>query len=581
MKLIRGPKLDFVIGKVANLTESSVLGSSGKTVALATVATESIEQESSNNGREVMDPKSRLKYLLKQVSREQSSSTMIPLMVDYRQRYHAVGKIPTTANRSDNRRPTDAETLASRAIDRALRPLLQTPPSQQGHLDDSTGSAIHVTCSIQACPITEDGSAGGHPVALALNSAAVALKDRLKDPVAAVYLCLMKDGRVLEDPSVSLGRNCDGSDQDGVLCELLYAGTKDSVVMMEFAGELEESKVVELIEMAHKCIQPRLEMQQKAKANSNTAISGDENDTDDMIRKALGLDQTSTPSQGDSSIVELENKVKSDFFEEAFLFCKNQLGDAPLRLFGADTSGAKQSSAVDEGGVSIHSEAMNGPLLGKAIRGRREHFVHEEVRRILETFNPSDSETSNVYQALLQGDDSVRNALSDAIGSRLLKKSMQEAAVKYDCRADGRGANTVRPLAVDVPALPDVVHGSAVFTRGETQVLCTTTLGPPKDGILLNDPYLLPPPVPGNDDTGSPYADLPVGSLRYLRNQEYLESDLNSRKVRASREQTGDSGTLRERRRAFLQYDFPSYSKGEVRSGQGASANRREIGHGE
>ena len=65
-----------------------------------------------------------------------------------------------------------------------------------------------------------------------------------------------------------------------------------------------------------------------------------------------------------------------------------------------------------------------------------------------------------------------------------------------------------------------------------------------------------------------------------MKTQEHLESDLNTRKVKADREQTGDSGILKERRRAFLQYDFPAYSKGEVKEGPQVGGNRREIGHG-
>ena len=417
-------------------------------------------------------------------------------------------------------------------------------------------------------------------MALALNSASVALGDRLKEPVAAVYLCIMEDGRVLEDPSTSLGEG----GKDGVLCELLYAGTKDAVVMMEFAGKLEESKVMELIEMAHDCIQPKIEMQRQANSDTEGKTAAAESDADEEIQRLLGLDQIATEEARGNSSIDSEKdllKTAATIYDEAYQFCKQKLGDAPLRLFGVAT----ESTAMPHDGnieVSIHSEDEDGPLPGKAARGRREHLVHQEIRRILQDFIPSDEQYVEQYQAVFGDDDSVRGILSDSIGSRLLKEAMQEAAVKYGARADGRGTHTIRPLSVAVPALPDVVHGSAVFTRGETQVLCTTTLGPPKDGILLNDPYISPPRDLGKDDgANSPYKDLPVGSLRYLRNQEYLESDLNSRKVKASREQTGDSGTLRERRRAFLQYDFPSYSKGEVQTGPGASASRREIGHGE
>jgi polyribonucleotide nucleotidyltransferase len=187
---------------------------------------------------------------------------------------------------------------------------------------------------------------------------------------------------------------------------------------------------------------------------------------------------------------------------------------------------------------------------------------------------------ADVYQTLQENESSFLGMLADSIGSRLLKESMQEAAIKFGCRADGRKNNVLRPITAEVPALPEIVHGSALFTRGETQVLCTTTLGPPRDGIPINDPYETAALSVGQNVEDAPYTDLPVGSLRYLRNQEYLESDMNSRKVKASREQTGDSGTMREKRRAFLQYDFPSYSKGEVQSGPRTSANRREIGHG-
>lgn len=73
---------------------------------------------------------------------------------------------------------------------------------------------------------------------------------------------------------------------------------------------------------------------------------------------------------------------------------------------------------------------------------------------------------------------------------------------------------------------------------------------------------------------------LPVGSLRFLRSQEALVSDLNTRKVQAEKETTGSSGSLAEVRRAFLQYDFPDYCNGRVPSGSGHINNRRGMGHG-
>ena len=90
-------------------------------------------------------------------------------------------------------------------------------------------------------------------------------------------------------------------------------------------------------------------------------------------------------------------------------------------------------------------------------------------------------------------------------------------------RVDGRGINEIRPLAAEVGILPRV-HGSGMFTRGQTQVLTTCTLGGTKDNQLMDD---------------------------------------------LTDEQT---------KRYIHHYNFPSYSVGETRPSRGPG--RREIGHG-
>ena len=90
-------------------------------------------------------------------------------------------------------------------------------------------------------------------------------------------------------------------------------------------------------------------------------------------------------------------------------------------------------------------------------------------------------------------------------------------------RVDGRGINDIRPLAAEVGVLPRV-HGSGLFTRGQTQVLTITTLGPVSDAQILDG-------IDGED------------SKRYMHH-----------------------------------YNFPSYSVGETKPSRGPG--RREIGHG-
>ncbi|HAN44095.1 MAG TPA: polyribonucleotide nucleotidyltransferase [Ruminococcaceae bacterium] len=90
-------------------------------------------------------------------------------------------------------------------------------------------------------------------------------------------------------------------------------------------------------------------------------------------------------------------------------------------------------------------------------------------------------------------------------------------------RVDGRGLDEIRPLAAEVGIVPRV-HGSGLFTRGQTQVLTITTLGPVSDAQILDG-------IDGEE------------SKRYMHH-----------------------------------YNFPSYSVGETKPSRGPG--RREIGHG-
>ncbi len=108
---------------------------------------------------------------------------------------------------------------------------------------------------------------------------------------------------------------------------------------------------------------------------------------------------------------------------------------------------------------------------------------------------------------------------------KLLKKTMRKRVVEDGKRADGRAMDEIRPITCEVGVLPRV-HGSALFTRGETQALVTATLG-----------------MVGEDD------QLVDG----------LKHDEPSK-------------------RFMLHYNFPPFSVGEVRPMRGPG--RREIGHG-
>ena len=115
-------------------------------------------------------------------------------------------------------------------------------------------------------------------------------------------------------------------------------------------------------------------------------------------------------------------------------------------------------------------------------------------------------------------EDDVKNIVHD-----IHKEEIRKKILKKKIRVDGRKTNEIRKITAEVSVLPRV-HGSSLFTRGETQALVVTTLGSSRDAQLLDS-------INGKED------------------KVYM-----------------------------LQYNFPPFSTGEARMIRGVS--RREVGHG-
>jgi len=90
-------------------------------------------------------------------------------------------------------------------------------------------------------------------------------------------------------------------------------------------------------------------------------------------------------------------------------------------------------------------------------------------------------------EALASGDDDAKWTEEDVKGalSRLEKKTVRQRVIAGEPRIDGRDQKTVRPIDVEVGVMPRA-HGSAVFTRGETQAIVVTTLGTGRDAQIID-----------------------------------------------------------------------------------------------
>ena len=155
-------------------------------------------------------------------------------------------------------------------------------------------------------------------------------------------------------------------------------------------------------------------------------------------------------------------------------------------------------------------------------------FAEEDVKAALDTDDKTvrDERLKPIYEAVHEKFDEIYPDSEAKIDECLYKTQkfiVRRWLLDEQKRVDGRGMDDIRPLASEVGILPRV-HGSGLFTRGQTQVLTIATLGTVGDMQLLD----------GIDDETE---------KRYMHH-----------------------------------YNFPSYSVGETRPSRGPG--RREIGHG-
>ena len=109
-----------------------------------------------------------------------------------------------------------------------------------------------------------------------------------------------------------------------------------------------------------------------------------------------------------------------------------------------------------------------------------EKDVTKQIDTILKTMakNEAREMISEIRESLVEKYDEEKKRVIKQIIDNLVKKSAREQIIKKGKRADGRRPDEVRPIEIEVGLLPRT-HGSAVFKRGQTQVLTVTTLGSP------------------------------------------------------------------------------------------------------
>jgi polyribonucleotide nucleotidyltransferase len=205
--------LSFETGQLAKQAEACVVTQYGETVVITAVATGA--------------PRPGIDFF--------------PLMCDYRERMAAAGKFPGGFLKREGR-PTTKETLASRLMDRPIRPLFP-----KGFNDE-----VQIQAFVASSDLQSDGDI------LAMNGAACALHIStmpFQGPVASVRVGKV-DGKLLAFPT--------HSDLENSELDMLVSGSRSQVAMVEgFAQEMPEDEMLEAIQFAHSVIREVIDLQEE------------------------------------------------------------------------------------------------------------------------------------------------------------------------------------------------------------------------------------------------------------------------------------------------------------------------------
>lgn len=347
----------------------------------------------------------------------------LPLTVDYRELLFAAGKIPGGFIKREGR-PSENEILTSRLIDRPLRPLFPK----------NFRNEVQIIAHLLSSDVEHEADT------LGITGAATALlisELPFNTPIAAVKVGL-KDGIYIINPGVSQQEPCK--------LNLVIAGTKDSVVMIEGgANEASEQEMLEAIKFA----QPEI-----------------------------------------ARIIEMEEQIKEKVGKQKLEFNTSFVDDT---LF----TEIRQALGDDINQVFAFKEKKT-----------REQAKYQLIKSTTEKMQEKNEE--------------IEKKISWVVDEILCKK-MRQRVLQEKKRIDGRIPTEIRPVSCEIGVLPRT-HGSALFTRGQTQSLAVTTLGTVSD------------------------------------------------------EQRIDAIYGEESKSFMLHYNFPPFSVGDVRPLRGPG--RREIGHG-
>jgi polyribonucleotide nucleotidyltransferase len=435
-------EITFETGKLAKQADGAVVVRSGDTMVLATA-------QGRTEAREGAD--------------------FFPLTVDVEERMYAAGKIPGGFFKREGR-PTERAILTARMIDRPIRPLWP-----KGFKNE-----VQVICTVLSADMVTP-----HDI-LCLNGASAALMISplpFIGPVGAVRIGLI-DGELVLNPTLQ------EIEADSTL-DLIVVGTKDGLTMVEAgASEIPEEKLLEAFEVAHREIVRLCEAQEELARQVgkpkwidhelSAEIERDQGQTISARIQEQGLREAGAIVE--ELVTELAPPLAMDSTE----------GDIVRQLQVRSSLNAlleKQRLAAVEASVREQFESDLQSLTeaeqdSKELRSAKRQLLFERIIEAVQLPFP-------VGPATVDGEGpAVKDQLTKQFVKRAAEsvyKDLVRRKIAVDKRRpDGRSADEIREITCEVSVSPRT-HGSALFTRGQTQIMTLLTLGTAKEGQRIDD----------------------------------------------------------------------------------------------
>jgi polyribonucleotide nucleotidyltransferase len=438
---IGGQEITFETGKLAKQADGAVVVRSGDTMILATAV-----------GRKETRP----------------DADFFPLTVDVEERMYAAGKIPGGFFKREGR-ATERATLTARMIDRPIRPLWP-----KGFKNE-----VHVVCTILSADMIN-----AHDV-LCINGASAALAISplpFLGPVGAVRV-----GRI--DGSLVLSPNLVQQDEDSDL-DLIVVGTHEGLTMIEAgADQVDEDTMLEAFELAHVAIRQICEAIEDLRAQVgkpkwvdaqlNAELEAAHGDA--IWRRIQEQGLAAAGSIVDELVDKLCPDITMDSTEE------DMVREVQVKS-GLASVIEKQRLVAVEGPVREQFEADLRTLTeaeqdSKELKSRKRGILYDRILADVKLSFPAGSPAA-------EGEAPVKDALTKQVVKKAadaIYKDLVRKKIAIDKRRpDGRGTEEIRPIESEVRVSPRT-HGSALFTRGETQIMTLCTLGTAKEGQRIDD----------------------------------------------------------------------------------------------